>query len=356
MAAGSVELMPTKEELQHLYWDKQLTLDEIGRIYGVSRWRVVYWMKKYGIRRRSNREAKKLFFRKHVVPRCKRCGRFLGPKPHVCPPRDRYKKFSNEDFLRLYNQGLSDTEIARRLNVAAQSVRERRIKLGLPSHNRPTKNIVDLTPTYSLGYVVGVMKGDGCHYVGKRKNGTKFHLFFLFTTSRQFAERFAEHAAKVLCKPKKLYIREYQPKQPRRHLRYEVRFTSKDFATWYTKLTYDKIFSLAKQSKEFAKGFIEGFTDSEGHVYQGRSSRCIAVYNTDKQLLILYKRIIEEIFGLHMTRIYISNITSKNRPCYVVQISYKDGFYRFLTMFRTIKAGGLRGKLVEFAGINDSQC
>ncbi|MDI6709014.1 MAG: hypothetical protein QME47_08035, partial [Candidatus Thermoplasmatota archaeon] len=41
------------------------------------------------------------------------------------------KKFSEEEFLELYNKGLDDREIAKRLKVSRASVRVRRWKLGL---------------------------------------------------------------------------------------------------------------------------------------------------------------------------------------------------------------------------------
>ena len=55
----------TKEELQRLYYDEELSLNEIARLYGVSRTTVIRWMNKHGIKRRNKREATKLFYRKH---------------------------------------------------------------------------------------------------------------------------------------------------------------------------------------------------------------------------------------------------------------------------------------------------
>jgi len=55
----------TKEELQRLYYDEELSLNEIARLYGVSRTTVIRWMNRHGIKRRNKREATKLFYRKH---------------------------------------------------------------------------------------------------------------------------------------------------------------------------------------------------------------------------------------------------------------------------------------------------
>jgi transposase len=40
-------------------------------------------------------------------------------------------KFTDEELIRLYNEGLNDREIARALNVSKSSVRARRVRLGL---------------------------------------------------------------------------------------------------------------------------------------------------------------------------------------------------------------------------------
>ena len=50
--------MPSKRELEELYWDKGLSLPELAKIYGVSVKTVWRWMKKHGIPRRERDKAK----------------------------------------------------------------------------------------------------------------------------------------------------------------------------------------------------------------------------------------------------------------------------------------------------------
>lgn len=52
----------------------------------------------------------------------------------------RRKKFTDEQFMKLYKEGLNDAEIARRLGVSATSVRDRRKQLGLPPIRRKKKS------------------------------------------------------------------------------------------------------------------------------------------------------------------------------------------------------------------------
>jgi len=46
------------------------------------------------------------------------------------------RKFTDEELIRLYNEGLSDHAIARILNVYQSTVRRRRVQLGLPPHTQ----------------------------------------------------------------------------------------------------------------------------------------------------------------------------------------------------------------------------
>ena len=53
-----MDSLPSKRELEELYWDKGLSLPELAKIYGVSVKTVWRWMKKHGIPRRERDKAK----------------------------------------------------------------------------------------------------------------------------------------------------------------------------------------------------------------------------------------------------------------------------------------------------------
>ena len=63
-----------------------------------------------------------------------------GERMKIIPVKEeevlKLKKFTDDEFLQLYQQGLSDPEIARRLGVHRMTVWYRRKKLGLPA-NKP---------------------------------------------------------------------------------------------------------------------------------------------------------------------------------------------------------------------------
>lgn len=60
--AESTQPFISKEEIRNLYYDKRLSIAEIAKKFNCSQNKVVYWMKKYGIKRRSISEA---IYQKH---------------------------------------------------------------------------------------------------------------------------------------------------------------------------------------------------------------------------------------------------------------------------------------------------
>lgn len=87
---------PTQEELERLYHDERLTLEQIGKKYDVTGSSVRKWFKKKGIKIRSKSESK--------LPAT-------------------FKTPSNEELKELYeNQGLSAEDIAERLGCSDRKV------------------------------------------------------------------------------------------------------------------------------------------------------------------------------------------------------------------------------------------
>jgi intein-encoded DNA endonuclease-like protein len=58
-------LVSSRDELNDLYWGKKLTTAEIARLKGVRRRTVSKWLKRLGIRARSQSEAFEIYFAKH---------------------------------------------------------------------------------------------------------------------------------------------------------------------------------------------------------------------------------------------------------------------------------------------------
>lgn len=87
----------TKEELERLYWEKELSLNEIAKKYKVDGVTVLYWMKKYNILRRSKAKIK-----------------FNG-----------INSIKREELEDLYNtKRLSSSQIAEKFGVSSTTIRQ----------------------------------------------------------------------------------------------------------------------------------------------------------------------------------------------------------------------------------------
>jgi intein-encoded DNA endonuclease-like protein len=164
------------------------------------------------------------------------------------------------------------------------------------------------TPTFfsakkdiTLGYVVGVVMGDGTISPLVIK-GHRYNRVRLSVRDREFAEAFYQ-ALTLLGFKARLFNggntwigRE----------RFEACAYTNDFCEWISKLKLKDIKRLATKSKGFAKGFIEGFFDSEGTICLLKPRKpnhkfrelYIGMYNTNKKLLEAIQKILLEQFEI----------------------------------------------------------
>lgn len=65
--------------------------------------------------------------------------------------------------LKLYRQGYSDREIAEKVGITQQGIHKWRIKNNLPANKKigGQERILNLTPSWELGYFIGIVAGDG---------------------------------------------------------------------------------------------------------------------------------------------------------------------------------------------------
>ena len=183
-----------------------------------------------------------------------------------------------EKWVELYKNGLSIVKIAKEYNVNNETVRywlkKKNVKLldsGYRSKQRAFERFkkVNLNPTESLAYILGVIEGDGCI----SKNRVKLHV-----TDKDFADEFEKHLKIIGFDNIKRRI----VKRPNHKEVYEVYVFSAPFCEWYHKLEkygdYEKMFN----NKNFMGLFLRGIFDSEGSV-----SSSIRMTNTNKDLLDL---------------------------------------------------------------------
>jgi intein/homing endonuclease len=113
------------------------------------------------------------------------------------------RKFTDEEFLRLYAENLSDEAIAKILGVHRVSVRLRRVKLNLKA-NDPIKTIVTSKALDEHGaYVIGALLGDKssiCCYYNQKQRKWFYQVSLSAGLDYDFAEAWLRHLRFALGK------------------------------------------------------------------------------------------------------------------------------------------------------------
>jgi len=239
-------------------------------------------------------------------------------------------------------------------------------------------------PSEELGYVLGILKGDGCTYYAKSNNS---YRICLVTTNIVFALSFKTALEKIGLRPEKMYVSHPKSGSRQKSLGYIVRANCKDFYIWYNSL--DVLKFVEDHNLEIA--FLRGFYESEGgirvysnlnelkkverrknkvkaicqkcgHIFwtginirERRCSKCrsrkvivtqekylansekkycyIHITNTDYNLIVWVKSLLERL-GFH-PKIYLTRYNHKNwNDCYQLRIFKQDEVKKFLEVVR----------------------
>lgn len=250
-------MKPSREELQKLYWQDDLSLEEIGKRFRVTGGSILYWMKNYGIPRKQSIWKLNKLAKKRRIP----------------IPKRKY----------LYNlyweKCLSTITIAKKFGVSQQLVYKWMKKLNLSTRKPHDWHYVDvdLSATLTLAYVLGVLVGDG--------NLNK-HEVRLRALDKPFVESFHKALIELGFRPRKFTV---DPDAEHPHMLYGVSGASKKFADWFRKLGMGGLRRFILQDKERTISFLRGFYESEGF------SNRVGVCNTNKKLIEVVKEAIEKL-------------------------------------------------------------
>lgn len=159
---------------------------------------------------------------------------------------------------------------------------------------------------YDLGYVVGVLSGDGSFY----HNHSSGYRILLGATDESFVSRFKEALGKILGKRLKVWSYRAktranpQIKMPACNLTIfrTVAYSKRGF--YFLKQLRQEVLEHCPKEKHFLRGFINGFFDSEGcfHIPKSGYSQ-VRFYNSN---LLLLRRIAEMLkeLGISISGIY----------------------------------------------------
>jgi len=184
--------------------------------------------------------------------------------------------------------GMNVKEIARECNVSCHVVSRYLKKCGVEiidmkkSAELKFKKL-NLDPSEELGYVFGVLYGDGCVYKGG---------IVLSVTDKDFVEEFKRCLKVIGFENIRERVIEYSKKNPKWKDQYEIRVANKPFSNWFSSLSYDDVYRMFSVDKRFAGAFLRGMFDSEGSCHRKRGIR---VCNTDLELLNLCGKFLDLI-------------------------------------------------------------
>lgn len=222
--------------------------------------------------------------------------------------------------IELYKKGLSDVGIAKQLEISRESIRNWRHSRGL-SRNHPlgrTPKPFDFSPTRDLGYLCGLMMGDGWLYKG---------AVFLSTTSREFEEIVADSMKRVGLYPtrserirnirvgSRLYANKtfYRVQAASKNL-FEALHPCKQKGIWEIPpfLTTD----------ESLLGFLQGIYDSDGYVNSSGYTHVIVLTSGHEKNLLKVSSLLCK-FRINPTNIY------KHRNSFDLRIGRKRDVFMF---------------------------
>jgi len=216
-----------------------------------------------------------------------------------------------------------------------------------------------------LGYITGIVKGDGCLYFSvyhNKKTGYNYprYLIVLGVVDEAFAESFKETLISINMNP--TYYKQF--KKTIGVSVYRVECFSKELFEWLTDIKHDQLKILC-ENIEFARGFIAGFFNSEGYFRYWYYSRCrrpqplLAIYNTDLKLLTLIKDILWNTFKIPISEPELRTPkgfskkirnrefkTTKN--CYALNLRKKAYIESFQQLFSNLIIPSKKEKITEY--------
>jgi intein-encoded DNA endonuclease-like protein len=208
------------------------------------------------------------------------------------PPRELRIKAYN-DVRKLRKRGLSYTkireEIYRKYGVWIDTTTIYSWLRGKssPYNGRRIPSLELLKPSEDLGYVIGVVLGDG--YTSEKSHG---HVIGLGAKDKEFVKDFGRRLGNVLGREP------IRPKFKEVVGKYYVEAVSRTLYELLRKpVGLKRIKKYVEHCKKCAAAFLRGLFDSEGHV----SKRgCIILYNTNYEVLVYAQRLLRK-FGIEST-------------------------------------------------------
>jgi intein-encoded DNA endonuclease-like protein len=196
-----------------------------------------------------------------------------------------------DDVLRLYEEGLSHTQIQKRIyEKYGKRLFQPTISHWINGKHNPLGKVnkFDEKSSPELAYVIGVILSDGYKYFD-----SKGYLLRLAVNDREYAEEFGKCLAKVLGKRNI-----YKP------------FWNENLKQWVVKgcsiLLYkfldkplEELKPYIEYSKETVASFLRALFDGDGFIHKNK--RTLKLFNINEKLLVYVQYLLKEYFDINST-------------------------------------------------------
>ena len=172
-----------------------------------------------------------------------------------------------------------------------------------------------------LFYTLGILYGDGDISVHTPNNNCTQYKVELSANDKLFVKEFIR-SLKNIGMSHSGWIFKEKHKNPKWNDTYKTRAYCKVFVEWHKNINLDWIKNNAKSTYKLY--FIRGVYESEGSLLNNNGYKCIEIVNTDKELMKLTKKFIED-FGFKPTIRLCKRIKKRKKDKKPV---YKLGLYR----------------------------
>ena len=203
---------------------------------------------------------------------------------------------NHQEIIKLYQNGYTITEIAKIMKCSHETIRRilknNNINLRKSSESLTIKNMkkINLNPSESLAYILGVLNGDG----SVNKQGSNY-VIELKVTDKDFIEEFKRNLKNIGFEYINEYVREFEDKKDQ----YIIRTCSKGFYHWYKNLDIDYYTNIIGNNEKLMISWLKGFYDSEGSVAINKKGnytyKYISVSNTNKELIDICCNFLEKL-------------------------------------------------------------
>lgn len=198
----------------------------------------------------------------------------------------------------------------------------------------------DLEFDENMGYILGLIKGDGCVY----RNQRSFRIS-LESVDKQIADNLIRSLIKIGLNP---FVGKIKPSNGISKLeRYRVLANSKIFYEWYRNLS-NKDLKIGLVTKRSMIGFVRGFYEAEGSLTKSRNSLVISIYNTNLDLLLLVKYFLEKLgISFRLNGPYKNNGLGgcSSKPIYRIITSSRGRVLSFLELIKPSVKNQVRSTL-----------